>query len=47
MEASITLDGVTLPDSLLKVITDELPSVCRAIPVSADKMIWTSNKLVQ
>jgi hypothetical protein len=38
-EASVTLDGVTL--------TDLRPSVCREIPMSADKMFWTSNKPAQ
>jgi hypothetical protein len=43
-EASITLDGVTLTDSLLRWSPNEFFSLCREIPVSADKMFWTSNK---
>jgi hypothetical protein len=46
-EASITLDGVTLTDSLIGWSPNEWPSVCREIPVSADKMFWTSNKPAQ
>jgi hypothetical protein len=37
IEASITLDGVTLTNSLIGWSPNELPSVCREIPVSADK----------
>jgi hypothetical protein len=47
IEASITLDGVTLTDSLIRWSLNEWPSVCREIPVSADKMFWTSNKPAQ
>jgi hypothetical protein len=47
VEASITLDGVTLTDSLIRWSPNEWPSVCREIPVSADKMFWMSNKLAQ
>jgi hypothetical protein len=47
IEASITLDGVTLTDSLIRWSPNECPSVCREIPVSADKMFWTSNKPAQ
>jgi hypothetical protein len=44
IEASITLDGVTLTDPLIRWSPNEWSSVCREIPVSADKMYWTSNK---
>jgi hypothetical protein len=47
VEASATLDGVTLTDSLIRWLPNEWPSVCREIPVSADKMFWTSNKRAQ
>jgi hypothetical protein len=47
IEASITLDGVTLTDALLRWSPNEWPSVCREIPVSADKMFWKSNKPAQ
>jgi hypothetical protein len=47
IEASITLDGVTRTNSLLIWTPDEWPSVCREIPVSADKMFSTSNKPVK
>jgi hypothetical protein len=47
MEASVTLDGVTLTNSLIRWSPNEWPSVCREIPVSADKMSWTSNKPAQ
>jgi hypothetical protein len=46
-EASITLDGVTLTDSLIRWTPNEWPSICREIPVSTDKMFWTSNKPAQ
>jgi hypothetical protein len=42
-----TLDGVTLTDSLLRWSPNEWPSVCWNIPVSVDKMFWTSNKLAK
>jgi hypothetical protein len=38
IEASITLDGVTLTDALIRWSPNEWASVCREIPVSADKM---------
>jgi hypothetical protein len=44
IEASITLDGVTLTDPVIRWSPNEWPSVCRDVPVSADKMFWTSNK---
>jgi hypothetical protein len=44
---AITLDGVTLTDSLIGWSPNEWPSVCRDIPVSADKMFRTSNKPTQ
>jgi hypothetical protein len=44
-EASITLDGVTLTDSLIRWSPNKWPSVCREIPVSADKMFWKSKSL--
>jgi hypothetical protein len=44
IEASITLDSVTLTDSLIKWSSYLSPSVCREITVSADKMFLTSNK---
>jgi hypothetical protein len=47
MEASITLDGVTLTDSLLTWSPNEWPSVYREILVCADKMFWTANKPAQ
>jgi hypothetical protein len=43
IEASVTLDGVTLTDPLIRWSSNE----CREIPVSADKMFWTSNKSAQ
>jgi hypothetical protein len=48
IEASITLNGVTLTDSLIRWSPNEWP-VCREIPVSADKLFWMSNtnKLAQ
>jgi hypothetical protein len=47
IEATITLDGVTLTDSLIRWSPNEWPSVFRELPVSADKMFWTSNKPAQ
>jgi hypothetical protein len=47
VDASITLDGVTLTESLIRWSLKELPSVYREIPVSAGKMFWTSNKPAQ
>jgi hypothetical protein len=47
VEASITLDGVTLTDSLTRWSPNEWLPVYREIPVSADKMFWTSNKPAQ
>jgi hypothetical protein len=44
MEASITLDDVTLADPLIRWSRNGWLSVCRKIPVSADKMFRTSNK---
>jgi hypothetical protein len=44
IEASITLDTVTLTDSLIRWPPNEWPSVCQEIPVSADKMLWTYSK---
>jgi hypothetical protein len=44
IEASNTLDGVTLTDALIRWSPNEGRSVCREIPVSADKMFWTPNK---
>jgi hypothetical protein len=44
---SITLDGVTLTDSLIRWSPNKWPSVCREIPVPADKMSWASNKPAQ
>jgi hypothetical protein len=41
MEASITLDGVTLTDPLIRWSPTEWPSVCPEIPVSTDKMFWS------
>jgi hypothetical protein len=47
-EASITLDGVTLTDSLIRWSPNEWPSVFRGLRVSADYMMfWTSNKPAQ
>jgi hypothetical protein len=42
IEASITFDGVTVTNSLIWWSPNESPSVCWEIPVSADKMFWTS-----
>jgi hypothetical protein len=47
IKASITVDGVTLTDSVIRWPPNEWPSVCREIPVSADKMFWASNKLAK
>jgi hypothetical protein len=47
VQACITLNGVTLTDSLIRWSPNEWHSVCREIPVSADKMFWTSNKPAQ
>jgi hypothetical protein len=47
IEASITLDSVTRADSLIRWSPNEWHLVCREIPVSADKMFWTSNKPAQ
>jgi hypothetical protein len=47
IEASITLVGVTLTDSLIRWSPNKWPSVCREIPVPADKMFWTSNNPAQ
>jgi hypothetical protein len=44
IEASITLDGVTLTASLIRWSPNEWPSVCLGIPVPVDKILWTSNK---
>jgi hypothetical protein len=44
IEACITLDGVTRADLLVRWSPNEWPSVCWEIPVSANKMFWTSNK---
>jgi hypothetical protein len=45
IETSITFDGVTLTDSLIRRSPNELPSFCPEITtLSADKMFWTSNK---
>jgi hypothetical protein len=44
IEVSITLDGVTPTDSLIRWSPTEWTSVCRELPVSADKMFRTSNK---
>jgi hypothetical protein len=44
IEVSIKLDGVTLTDPLIRWSSNEWPSVCREIPVSANKVFWTSNK---
>jgi hypothetical protein len=46
IESSITLDGVTRTDSLPRWSPNEWPSLSREI-LSADKMLWTSNKLAQ
>jgi hypothetical protein len=43
-EASITLDGVTLTDPVIRSSPNELPLVCRETPASADKMFCTSNE---
>jgi hypothetical protein len=46
VEASITLSGVKLTDSLISCLQmNDLQ--CREIPLSADKMFWTSNKPAQ
>jgi hypothetical protein len=47
IEASVTLDGVTLTGSLIRWSPNEWPSVLREIPVSADEMLWTSSKFAQ
>jgi hypothetical protein len=47
IEASITLDGVTLTESLIRRSPNEWTSVCREIPVSGDKRFWTSNQPAQ
>jgi hypothetical protein len=47
IEASVTLYGVTLTDSLIRCSPNEWPLVCREIPVSADKMFATSKKPAQ
>jgi hypothetical protein len=47
IEASITLNGVTVTDPLFRLSPNEWPWVYREIPVSADKMFWTSNKPVK
>jgi hypothetical protein len=44
IEASITLNDVTLTDSLIRLWPNEWHSVCQEIPVSSDKMFWTANK---
>jgi hypothetical protein len=44
IEASITLDGITLTDSPIRRSANDWPSVCREIQVHADKMFRTSNK---
>jgi hypothetical protein len=44
IEASITLDGVTVTDSLIRWSPIEWSLVCREIPVSAGKISWTSSK---
>jgi hypothetical protein len=43
----MTLDGVTLTDSLIRWSPNEWPSACREIPVYADRMFLTSNKSAQ
>jgi hypothetical protein len=47
IKASIILDGMTLTDPLIRCSPNELISVCREIPVSANKVFWTSNKPAQ
>jgi hypothetical protein len=47
IEASITLDGVTLTVSLIRWSPNEWPLVFREIPVSANKMFWTSHTPTQ
>jgi hypothetical protein len=47
IQASDILDGVTWADWLLRWSPNEWPSVCREIPVSADKMFSASNKPAQ
>jgi hypothetical protein len=44
VEASVTLDSITLTGLLIRWSQNEWPSVCREIKVSASKMFWTSNK---
>jgi hypothetical protein len=44
IEASATLDGITLTDPLIRWSPNEWPSVCQKIPMSVEKMLWTSNK---
>jgi hypothetical protein len=44
IKASITPDGVTLTELLLRWSPNEWPSLCRYIPVSADEMFCTSNE---
>jgi hypothetical protein len=44
IEASITLDVVTMTDLLIRWSPNEWPSVCREIPVSAGKSFWTPAK---
>jgi hypothetical protein len=43
IEASISLECVTLTDSLITWSPNKWPSIFHEIPVSADKMFWTSN----
>jgi hypothetical protein len=43
IEAPIRLDDVTPTDPLIRWSPNEWPSVCREVPVSADRMFWTSN----
>jgi hypothetical protein len=45
IQASITLDGVTLTDCLIRWSPNEWPSVCREIPLSAFKMFCAMNTL--
>jgi hypothetical protein len=47
IEASITLDGLALTDSLIRWSPNEWPSVCQKIPAFMDKMFWTSYKPAQ
>jgi hypothetical protein len=47
IDASVIVNYVTLTDPLIRWSSNEWPSVCREIQVSADEMFWTSNKLAK